>query len=312
LGYEEGELARLLSSLLDGQAGSSRRAIFQSQQPGKKSGRSRRFIERTETPVLAANQPVIGWLMLFRDVTEEHELAERRADLTRMIVHDLRNPLTTLTSAIDLVEDRLKGSGKSRDIGELLENARRNCVDMLDMVDSLMDINRLEAGQLVVEAEAMRLPPLVERVVTRLRPLATQQNIALAFACPADLPAVWADEEMIRRVLVNLLDNALKFTPAGGRIEGRLAPEPPLSPGYEVGVRCTIRDSGPGIPLAFRQQIFDRFMHTNQGGAQVRGTGLGLAFCKLAVEAHHGRIWVEDEPGGGSRFVFTLPGIPVF
>jgi signal transduction histidine kinase len=81
---------------------------------------------------------------------------------------------------------------------------------------------------------------------------------------------------------------------------------------HEPGVRCIISDSGPGIAPEFRERIFDRYVQTNQGGVQVRGTGLGLAFCKMAIEAQNGRIWVEDEPNGGSRFIFTLPGMPIF
>ncbi|MCB9418442.1 MAG: PAS domain-containing protein [Ardenticatenaceae bacterium] len=263
-------------------------------------GRSQRFITRQETAVRAADGQVMGWLLLFRDVTEERELAEQRADLSRMIVHDLRNPLTTLLTTLDLLPQP----------DELLANARQSTLDMLDMVDSLMDINRMEAGQLVVEAEAMRLPPLVQQVTERLRPLTATKQISLTFTMPDDLPPVWSDADLVRRVLINLLDNALKFTPAGGKVNGRLQPEA-ASENTEPGVRFTISDSGTGIPAEFRERVFDRYMRTNPGGAQVRGAGLGLTFCKLAVEAHNGRIWVEDSPDGGSQFVFTLPGIPI-
>ena len=111
---------------------------------------SRRYITRQETAVRAADGQVMGWLLLFRDVTEERELAEQRADLSRMIVHDFRNPLTTLLTTLDLCP-------KTTICGQRPANA----LEMLDMVDSLMDINRMEAGQFIVEAEAMRLPPLV-------------------------------------------------------------------------------------------------------------------------------------------------------
>jgi signal transduction histidine kinase len=112
-------------------------------------------------------------------------------------------------------------------------------------------------------------------------------------------------------VLINLLDNALKFTPVNGRICVQLQSEPPLTPQHEPGIRCLISDNGPGIPVEHREQIFNRFMRTNRGGAQIRGTGLGLAFCKMAVEAHNGRIWVEAASEDGSQFIFTLPGIPI-
>ncbi len=263
------------------------------------TGQPPRFIERTETAVRAADGRVMGWLMLFRDVTEARELAEQRADLSRMIVHDLRNPLTTLLTVLELA-----------DPSPPLVTARQEALDMLDMVDSLMDMNRWEAGQLAMEAEAMRLPPLVARVMERLRPLAQQKQIHFEIACDDDLPAVWADSEIIRRVLINLLDNALKFTPSGGRVTGRLLAEAAVVPDREAGARCVLSDTGPGIPPQFQERVFERYMRTNPGGAQVRGTGLGLTFCKMAIEAHDGRIWVEDGPEGGSQFIFTLPGVP--
>lgn len=303
LGFRVAELDHLLRQLTDGRTPEARQIVFASADG--------RYFSRLEAQVQAEAGELLGWLMLFRDVTEERQLAERRADLTRMIVHDLRNPLTTLASTINLLESQW-GNPAQAPMDDLFETARHGCLDMLDMVDSLMDINRLEAGQPVAEVEAMRLPSLVDRVLKRLDPLAQQRGIRLSFTPPPpDLPAVWADEELLRRVLLNLLDNALKFTPSGGEVNGRLLPEPTTT-SAEPGVRCIICDTGPGIPAGLRERVFDRFSRTNQAGAPVRGTGLGLTFCKLAIEAQNGRIWVEESPIGGSQFIFTLPGIPHF
>lgn len=311
LGYEQQALSALLASLAAGQVPAREPTTFASHRLRKEDGRAPRIIARSEAPVLAGSGQLIGWLMLFRDVTEEREMAERRADFTRMVVHDLRNPLTTLLSTVTLMAERLPPAAKTA-VGELPHAIRTGCLDMLDMVDSLMDINRMETGQFVIEAEAMRLSPLLGHVVERLRPLAMQRRIDLQVEYAPDLQPVWADAEIIRRVLVNLLDNALKFTPANGRILAQLQNEPWPTADFATGVRCTISDTGPGIPPQFQEQIFDRFMRTNRGGAQVRGTGLGLAFCKMAIEAHNGRIWAANQSQGGSRFVFTLPGIPDF
>lgn len=180
---------------------------------------------------------------------------------------------------------------------------------MLDMIDSLMDVTRLEAGQVVVDAEAMHVAPLVETILARLRPLARKKDCAIILEASAELPPVWADAEILRRVFVNLLDNALKFTPSGGEIRVRLAADEAL-PGHEPGVRCLVSDSGPGVPPEYRQRIFDRFVQVNPGGGQVRGTGLGLTFCKLALEAQGGQIWIDENQAEGSAFVFSLPGIP--
>lgn len=271
-----------------------------------------RTLERSEAPVLSGDNQLLGWLIVIRDITTAQELAERRTDLTHMIVHDLRNPITTILSNLNLTKRHLPANGDSLPATELLADARQACHDMLDMVDSLMDINRMEAGQAVVDPEAMNLSRLASHVTDRLRPLAQRQKIVLTLELDDQVPAVWADSEMMRRVLVNLLDNGLKFTPTGGQVACRITADNTPIAGYELGARCEIRDTGPGIPANARELIFDRYMRTNQGGAQVRGTGLGLTFCKLVVEGHNGRIWVEEAAKGGSQFVFTLPGIPVF
>lgn len=281
--------------------------------PGQTAeAQGQRIIDRQEIAVIDRMDHPLGRLFLLRDVTEEQELAERREDLTRMIVHDLRNPLTTIASTILTVQQQL-GNGLEAQTPQqqTLGDARAASLDLLDMVDSLMDINRMEAGQSIVDADAMRLPPILEKVTRRLQPLLTHKHISLNRQQEENLPAIWADSELVRRVLVNLMDNALKFTPANGRITIIMQAEPAHNHS-EPGVRCIIRDTGPGIPAEFREQLFDRFMRTNIGGAQVRGTGLGLTFCKMAVEAQHGRIWVEDAPESGTQFVFILPGIPDF
>ncbi|MBE2223139.1 MAG: GAF domain-containing sensor histidine kinase [Anaerolineae bacterium] len=310
LGFSHTALQTLLDHLHSNQLPPAQQVEFQ-------TAAGQTFL-RLDAPVLAANGQAIGWLMLFRNITEERELAERRTDLTRMIVHDLRNPLTTLASTISLLEHQLLPENGTIDgnfatTTSLLQTADMGVADMLDMVDSLMDINRMEAGQEVVDAEAMHLPPLAAQVVARLQPWAQERRIALAFAdSPSDLPAVWGDAEVLRRVFINLLDNALKFTPSGGSVNGRFLPDTNSITGYEPGIICIIQDTGPGIPPESREQVFERFTRTNQGGAPIRGTGLGLTFCKLVIEAHNGRIWVEDNPAGGSQFVFTLPGMPIF
>jgi two-component system, NtrC family, sensor histidine kinase KinB len=311
LGHEPERLIQLLEHLQNEHVPQSALFTFETTLENRTHGSSQRFIERMEAPVLAENQQIVGWLMLFRDVTEEQELAAHRRDLTRMIVHDLRNPVTTFISNMHLVDMLLPARAGLEAAREAVKDARQSSYDMLDMVDSLLDINRMEAGQLVVEAEAMNLGTIIERVTNRLGVLAAQRQINLTQQVDQNLPLAWADEDMIRRVLVNLIDNALKYTPSGGYVHCRAMAEPAISKDYEPGVRCIISDTGPGIPEENRDQIFHRFARTNKGGARIRGTGLGLTFCKLAVEAHDGRIWMEPHPAGGSKFFFTLPGIPI-
>ena len=317
LGYEGEALTQRLQALAAGRPPPEQRTVYiwRPDQTGRRrqtttETSARRFIERNEAAVVGDGAQLLGWLVVLRDVTEEQERAEWRTSVTRMIVHDLRNPVSTLASQIELMDEAL-AEGTAADARTHVEKARYGCDDMLDMIDSLMDMTRLEAGQMVVDAEAMRVTPVVRDLFERLQPLARQKEIALDLVHPPELPPVWADADIVRRVFVNLLDNALKFAPASSCITVTLKRE--IAPdGHEDGVRCTVADQGPGIPAIYRKRIFERFTRVNVGGGQVRGTGLGLSFCKLAVEAHGGKIWVENQPDGGSCFIFTLPGIPLF
>ncbi|MCP4360983.1 MAG: GAF domain-containing protein [Chloroflexi bacterium] len=311
LGYKPPHLTDQLANLAAGTIHCAAQPYVYELAAAEGDGRPR-LIERQEAPIYDRSDQLLGWLLLFRDVTAAQELAERREDLTRMIVHDLRNPLTTISSAVQIALNRLPTDGRSNnEVNSLLQDAHTGSLDLLDMVDSLMDINRMEAGQSIVDADAMRLPPLVAKVGRRLQPLLDHKQITLTIEAAPDLPPVWADEELVRRILVNLLDNGLKFTPANGRITILMQPEP-ADASHEPGVRCIIQDSGPGIPLDFHDQLFDRYMRTNIGGAPVRGAGLGLTFCKMALEGQNGRIWANDAPDQGTQFIFTLPGIPLF
>jgi PAS domain S-box-containing protein len=313
LGYRSDEFEALLHNLRTGRGISAQPVVFEAAGGDRSAGQKPRFVQRAETQVIATDGSLLGCLMLFRDITEERELESMRIDLSRMIVHDLRNPLTTLTTTIELLASRLRNNGMTTTQAEnlsLIELVQQGALDMLDMVDSLMDMSRLESGRAVLDAEAMRFPEAARKLLVRLEPLAKQRQIALQFQFEEHLPAVWADEDMVRRVVLNLLDNALKFTPAGGQIRLEVQRESSSRADAHDGLRCSIIDNGPGIPPEAQSHIFDRFMRTNTGGAQLRGTGLGLAFCRLAIEAHGGSIWVEAEPGAGSTFVFTLPGVP--
>jgi PAS domain S-box-containing protein len=315
LGYVPQQMETLLASLQARQPPAGRSHVFETRLArqngqGERQDTERRFIERSEGPVRAHNQQLLGWLMVLHDVTEDIERAEWRLNATRMIVHDLRNPITTLSSTLNLIENHLQDQ-PDQQLMALTRSAQRGSNEILDMVDSLMDMTRLEAGQLVVDAEAMHLPPLLQQVTEYMQPLAQQKQITLETDVPPHIPPIWADAEIMRRVLVNLLDNALKFSPAGGRVVVRLHRHPATN-GAEPAVRCVIEDNGPGIPEEHKAHIFDRFVRVNVGGAQVRGTGLGLTFCKLAIAAHQGQIWVEDGPDGGSRFMLILPGVPTF
>jgi PAS domain S-box-containing protein len=284
----------------------SARRIFQIPALGSVKTQQERFTELFETPVLDETGQAIGRLLVFRDITEEKELEQMREDLTGMIVHDLRSPLTAVLSGLEMVRELAVDINGDPLAHQALEVAGRSCHNMLDMVNTLLDISRLEKGQMPLERAPAPFGPLARSAMAHLSPLASDRNIKIHMDIPADLPLVYIDNEKISRVLINFLDNALKFTPVGQEVIIRSTHE-----NTEMGnmLVCSIQDKGPGIPEEYHDKIFDRFAQVRGQAASSgqRGSGLGLAFCKMAVEAHGGRTWVSSEPGKGSTFFFTLP-----
>ena len=229
------------------------------------------------------------------------ELLRLREELADMIIHDLRNPLGVISSTLELLRHVPVAGAEQEYVASVLETMSRSVRRMQRLVDTLLDIARLEEGAMALGLLPLDLGGLVGEVLAEEHPLAEKKGVALESQLPESLPAILADHDVLLRVLVNLVDNALKFTPRGERVWVAAQAE-------GEGVRVEVVDAGPGIPVAERARVFEKFTQV-QGRAETRrGVGLGLSFCRMAVEAHGGRIWVEDGPGGrGSRFLFTLP-----
>jgi signal transduction histidine kinase len=196
-------------------------------------------------------------------------------------------------------------------LGRLLVNSDNNAVlnfiqvgmrstrQLSRMVESLLDIQRLEEGRAVLDRKTTSLHSVLANAAELVQPLATEAKQRLSFKLEDDLPLIKIDGDMILRVVTNLMENAVKYTPEGGTIT--LGAQV-----LEDTVRISISDSGPGIPKNMQRQIFDKFSRVKYSDVP-KGVGLGLAFCRLAVEAHNGRIWVESDVGSGSNFIFSLP-----
>jgi NtrC-family two-component system sensor histidine kinase KinB len=267
------------------------------------NGPLEKHFERTLSPVHNREGEISGWLLVLRDLTEERALAQLREEMTNMLVHDLRSPLTVLISGLELINMEL-ATGDMEAVGEVLALAKQGSDRVLRLVNDLLDISRLESGQMSIASQPMQIKPLLQEVATRLAPLAEQAQITLEIAAEADLPPLNADTYILDRVVHNLVDNAIKFTPDGGQVRlwARLEPD-----GDPAAMLVGVTDTGPGIPLNAQPRLFQKFQQINPGAGRRKGTGLGLPFCKLAVEAHGGQIWVESEPGRGSTFVMRLP-----
>jgi signal transduction histidine kinase len=170
---------------------------------------------------------------------------------------------------------------------------------MQRMISGLLDINRLESGQQIAVKQPFDISDVINEAMDTIQPMAAGKSITIRYDLQQPLSQVMIDEDMVRRVLVNLLENATKFSPAGSVVMIGAREK-------EDKVFVWVDDQGSGIPEKAQERIFDKFVQLH-GNNTYKGLGLGLAFCKLAVQAHGGTIWVENLPEGGSRFIFTLP-----
>ncbi|MCL4869525.1 MAG: GAF domain-containing protein [Anaerolineae bacterium] len=240
-------------------------------------------------------------LFVLRDITQERQLERLREDLIQTMVHDLRNPLNAISGAVELIryDEEANFSSDSRQMVDLIEQSAHK---ILDLVNTIMDISRLESQQMPLQWAAFRVKDLFVESEYMQRSLAERKRVTVHYQAANDLPLAWADSGLIARVLQNLLDNALKFTPSGGtvRLEAHLHQPESESPAIIISVQ----DSGPGISPEIQDRLFEKFVTGRQRGS---GSGIGLAFCQLAVEAHSGRIWVDSVPGQGAVFYFTIP-----
>jgi PAS domain S-box-containing protein len=238
----------------------------------------------------------IQWIL--RDITERKELDRLREDLTAMIYHDLRSPLANIVSSLDVLFGMVPEDDKET-VLTVLRIAENSTDRIQRLVSSLLDVNRLESGQPVADQKAVDTTHLIEKAILDVEPVAKGRKQTLASELPKALPAIWVDEDMARRVLINLMENSVKFTPADGKLEVGARHE-------GEWVHIWVKDNGPGIPLSDQERIFDKFTRL-RGSNKQSGLGIGLAFCRLAVLGHGGKIWVESEPGEGSVFHFTFP-----
>jgi two-component system sensor histidine kinase/response regulator len=238
---------------------------------------------------------------LHREVATQYrklqELERMRDNLVHMLVHDLRTPLTGISVYLQMSQERVTELADPRLIADL-EEMSRAVSQLTDMISDVLDVSRLEADAMPLRRAAIDLRQIAAEAIASL---GVSRHAAVEFRPPEEAVVALADPDVIRRVIANLVGNAVKFTPRDGEARVQVVS---ASSGPEVRVQ----DDGPGIPVEFHAQIFEKFGQAGgNGGRQVRSSGLGLTFCKLAVEAHGGWIGVESEVGKGSTFRFTLP-----
>ena len=237
---------------------------------------------------------------LQRSYEELRRLEMMREALTQMIVHDLRTPLGAIMGYLELMT--MKGYVSKEEAAQrCFRVISRSGQTLIDMITAMLDLARLEADEMRLDLSEVDLGQVVSDVEMGMGSLLENKKLTFEADLPGDLPSLRADREMLRRILVNILGNAITFSPETGRIA--------VAAHLESGkIRIAVRDEGPGIPAEYRERIFEKFGQVeNCLSGKKYSTGLGLAFCKMAVEAHGGQIGAEGEEGKGSTFWFTLP-----
>jgi PAS domain S-box-containing protein len=237
----------------------------------------------------------VQWIL--RDITERRELDALRKDMTSMIYHDIRSPLGNIVSSLEMMS---AGLPEDETLITMLNIARSSASRIQRLVTSLLDVNRLESGHQIVDQHAVDPLALIREAIRDTERAAAGREQLLENKINTVLPLIWVDVDMTHRVFINLLENAIKYTPVGGRIEIGAQPT------EDLFVKFWVRDNGPGILPADRERVFDKFIRL-RGKNSPGGIGIGLSFCKLAVLGHGGQIWVESEVGKGTTFWLTLP-----
>jgi signal transduction histidine kinase len=236
---------------------------------------------------------------LERDVNELQRQEHLRRELVANVSHELATPLTAISGFSEALLDGVVHQPQQRE--ETVRLIARECARLRRLVDQLRQVARFEAGAQPLDRAPLQLAPLAEETLAVLQPELARKNVGARSTVPRNLPPVYADADRLTEVLLNLLDNALRHVQPGGEIELAAALDGPF-------VRVSIADDGPGISPGDRQRVFDRFYRADKSRSSATGgSGLGLAIVRALVEAHGGTIRVDERPGGGARFTFTLP-----
>ncbi|HKI63191.1 MAG TPA: HAMP domain-containing sensor histidine kinase [Burkholderiales bacterium] len=256
--------------------------------------------EFTLTPLVNDEDDVISVIAQGRDITQQIEAERLKKEFTSTLSHELRTPLTSIIGSLQLINSGVLGDVE-KDVSELTTIAERNGQRLLDLINDLLDIEKIESGKFTLAPEVVSIDSLLRDTLVLNKGFADRYHVQLVIGKDLAPAKVEADPKRLVQVVTNLLSNAAKFSPEGGAVDVTLKLDGDR-------VRVGVHDRGPGIPDAFRSRIFSRFAQADSTATRQKGgTGLGLAICKRLIELMHGSIGFEDRPGGGSTFYFELP-----
>ena len=253
------------------------------------------------TPLVNQENQVVSVIIQGRDITQQLEAERMKQEFTSTLSHELRTPLTSIIGSLQLINSGVMGDIE-KDTLELTTIAERNGQRLLDLINDILDVEKIESGKLTLVPEVLELDELIAESLTLNRGYAERFKVKFDMSGALQHVKVNVDRKRMHQIMTNLLSNAVKFSPEGGtvevtmeRIAGKL-------------LRVGVHDHGPGIPENFRARIFGRFAQADSSATRQKGgTGLGLAICKRLIEMMDGRIGFTDRDGGGSVFYFELP-----
>ena len=263
------------------------------------------YLTRDIIPIQSGDSPgTVAYLLLLRDVTQSYELDKMRSDFVGMVSHELRTPLTAIRMSVDLLAEPTLGT-MTEVQGQFVQAIREESERLLRIVNDLMDLARIESGKFEVKSSEVLLEPFFEHLLVPYVAQAQEVGVTIATEMDPKIQHVYADPDRLKQVFVNLISNALRYTPSEGKITVGVT----RAPGEENFAQFFIKDTGSGIPAEFLPKIFQRFAIRSKDAKA--GTGLGLAIAKEIVQAHGGTIQVTSELGHGSEFFFTIPIEPI-
>lgn len=261
-------------------------------------GHKKLFLQVIVTPLQDTGQR--GYLVILQDLTQIRRLQTIRQDFISNISHELRTPLASLRAVIETLQDGALDDPPAAQ--RFLGRAEAEIDTLTQMVQELLELSRIESGQVPLRLTTTPVSQIIGPVIERLQSQAQRAGVEVAMFIPPAVPPVLADESRVQQVVSNLLHNAIKFTPAGGKVTITAT----TSREYPDMLLIQVADTGIGIPARDLPRIFERFYKTDRARSQ-GGTGLGLAIAKHLVQAHGGNIWARSKEGQGSQFLFTLP-----
>lgn len=253
-------------------------------------------------PVKNFDGATSGLVAMFSNATDRVQLQQQREDFVATLTHDLKTPVSATNRAVKLILDGDFGEVNSEQ-KEILETVLQSNVTLYGLVQTLLDVYRFDSGMKEMDMRACNLAAVITQLVTEIMPLAQERRVQLQAILPIDAKELHCDQEEIRRVVQNLIDNSLKFTPAGGTVKVIMSQDTERT-------TVAVKDTGKGIPPENMSKLFQRFWQAGSSGRYYASTGLGLYLARKIVEGHGGRIWCESTVGESSTFSFTLPNSP--